>query len=387
MHDTGKGYNVGDPQKFLGALLQNAVTSGKDPSPKAKLPPAYLDLPATSSLIDSCKRKYRDWTQEHAVPERGEHPALEEHFVWLSKDYMPYENDPGLPFVPPDFTLGLPPVKDWPRRVGDPPWVLDPEERPKPVRNIPVDSASSMDKGKKKKKKKKKHRRPKKNGNPELKVTTQGEGADTPVWAPTGYPKDSSSSSGSQSKGDGGLGSNPSFKPRPDTDTEPRWGATPRLSPDPTKELADDDPLRERGEDDGDQEMPDANQQGIDNPAGPRPAPGEVPEEAQMGDDQMGANDAEEAQDPEEPPDPAEPLEPNEVMLQGFCTITQTLLAAYGAACDEIQAIQAWQKPLPKTGPSSVILRRYSRVLALSLLACWVVRGVTNMSARTPAHK
>ena len=48
MHDTGKGYNMGDPQKFLGALLHNAVTSGKDPTPKAKLPPAYLDLLATS---------------------------------------------------------------------------------------------------------------------------------------------------------------------------------------------------------------------------------------------------------------------------------------------------------------------------------------------------
>ena len=68
MHDTGKGYNVGDPQKFLRALLQNAITSGKDPSPKAKLPPVYLDLLVTSSLINSCTRKYRDWTQEHAVP-------------------------------------------------------------------------------------------------------------------------------------------------------------------------------------------------------------------------------------------------------------------------------------------------------------------------------
>ena len=75
MHDTGKGYNVGDPQKFLRALLQNAVTSRKDPSPKAKLPPAYLNLPATSSLIDSCTRKYRDWTQERPAPEDGEHPA------------------------------------------------------------------------------------------------------------------------------------------------------------------------------------------------------------------------------------------------------------------------------------------------------------------------
>ena len=58
-----------------------------------------------------------------------------------------------------------------------------------------------------------------------------------------------------------------------------------------------------------------------------------------MGDDQMGANDAEEAQDPEEPQEPGEPLEPYKVMLQGFHTITNTLSAAYGAACDEIQAI------------------------------------------------
>ena len=346
MHDTGKGYNIGDPQKFLRALLQNAITSGKDPSPKAKLPPAYLNLLVTSSLIDSCTRKYRDWTQEHTVPKGGECPAPEEHFVWLSKDYTPYENDPGSPFVPPDFTLGLLPIKDWPRRVGDPPWVLDPEEWPKPVRNIPVDSASSMDEGKKKKKKKK-HRRSKKNGNPQLKVTTLGEGADTPVWAPTGSPKDSSSSSDSQSEGDSGLGSNPSFKPHQATDTEPRRVPLPRPSLDPTKGLADDDPLSERGEDDRDQEMPDTNQQGVDDPAGPGPVPGEVPEEAQMGDDHMGADDTEEAQDPEEPREPGEPLEPYEVMLQGFCTITQTLSAAYGAACDKIQAII--QKSLAKT--------------------------------------
>ena len=95
MHDTGKGYCVGHPQKFLGALLQNAITSGKDPSPKAKLPPAYLDLPATSPLIDSCTRKYRDWMEGRPAPEGGERTAPEEHFVWLSKDYTPYDNDPG----------------------------------------------------------------------------------------------------------------------------------------------------------------------------------------------------------------------------------------------------------------------------------------------------
>ena len=201
-----------------------------------------------------------------------------------------------------------------------------------------------MDKGKKKKKK---HRHSKKSRNPELKVTTWGEGADTPVWAPTGSPKNSSPSSNSQSEGDSELGSNPSFKPHQDTDTEPRWGTTPQSSPDPTKEPADNDPLSERGEDDGDQEMPDANQQGIDDPAGPGPAPGEVPEEGQMGDDQMGANDAEEAQDPEEPWEPGEPLEPYEVMLQGFCTVTETLSAAYGATCDKIQAIV--RKSLAKT--------------------------------------
>ena len=38
MHDTGEGYNVGHPQKFLGALLQNAATSGKDPIPEGKTP-------------------------------------------------------------------------------------------------------------------------------------------------------------------------------------------------------------------------------------------------------------------------------------------------------------------------------------------------------------
>ena len=261
MHNTGKGYNVGDPQKFLGALLQNAVTSGKDPSPKAKLPLAYLDLPATSPLIDSCTRKYRVWTEECPAPEGDECATLEEHFVWLSKDYTPYDNDPGLPFIPPDFTLGLPPIKDWPHQAGEPPWVLDAKECPKPVRNVPVDSTSSMDEGKEKKKKKKKHHRSKKTGNSELKVTTQGEGANTLVWTHTGSAKDSSSSSDSQSDGDSGLGSNPSFQPHQDTDTKPRWGATPWPSPDPTKEPPDDDPLSDRGEGDGDQEMPNTRHQ------------------------------------------------------------------------------------------------------------------------------
>ena len=169
MHDTGKGYNVGDPQKFLGALLQSTVTSGKDPSPKAKLPPAYLDLLATSPLINSCTRKYRDWMEEHLAPEGDKRAAPEEHFVWLSKDYTPYDNDPGSPFVPPDFTLSLPPVKDWPRWAGEPPWVPDLKECPTLVRNVLVDSTRSMDEGKKKKKRRRNIVVPRKQGTQSLK--------------------------------------------------------------------------------------------------------------------------------------------------------------------------------------------------------------------------
>ena len=115
MHDTGKGYNVGDPEKFLGALLHNAFTSGKNSSPKAKLSLAYLDMPATSPLIESCTREYRDWAEECPIPKGDEHPAPEEHFVWLSKDYTPYDNDLGLPFVPPDFT-----IQDWSHQAREP---------------------------------------------------------------------------------------------------------------------------------------------------------------------------------------------------------------------------------------------------------------------------
>ena len=341
MHDTGKGYNVGDPQKFLRALLHNAFTSGKNPSQKAKLPLAYLDMLATSPLIEFCTREYRDWTEEHPTPEGDECPAPEEHFVWLSKDYMAYDNDLGSPFVPLDFTLELPSVWDWPCQAGEPPWILDLEECPKPVHKVPVDStiASSMDKGKKKKKKKKKkHRRSKKLEKPELKVTTQGEGADTLVWTHARSAKDSSSSSDSQSNGDSGLGSNPSIQPRRGTDTESRRGVALRLSPDTTREPVEDDPLSDQGGGDGDQDMPNANEpQGDCDPIGsglvPVLIPDEAPEGAQLGDDQAEAGDDEEPQDPEEP------LQPYQIVLQGFQTISQTLSAAYGAASAEIQII------------------------------------------------
>ena len=200
--------------------------------------------------------------EEQPTTEGDERPSPEEHFVWLSKDYMPYENDPGSPFIPPDFTLGLPPIQDWPCQVGESPWILDLEECPKLVHNVLVDStrASSTDEGKKKKKKKNKHHCAKKSDKPEPKVTTQGEGTDTPVWTHAGPAKDSSSSSDSPSDGDSGLGSNPSIKPHLSMDTESRRGIALRLSPDTTREPVEDDPLSDQGGGDGDQDMPDANE-------------------------------------------------------------------------------------------------------------------------------
>ena len=339
---------MGDPQKFLRALLHNAFTSGKNPSLKAKLPPAYLDMPATSPLIESCTREYQDWMEECLSLEGDEHPAPEEHFIWLSKDYTPYNNDPGLPFVAPDFTLGLLSVQDWPHWAGEPPWILDPEEHPKPVRKVPVHStgASSMDEGKKKKKKKRKHRRSKKSEKAELKVTTRGEGADTPVWTHTGPAKDFSSSLDSQSDGDSGFGSNPSIQPRRGTDTESQRGVALRLSLDATREPVEDNPLSDRGGDGGDQDMPDANEQpGDHDPTGSGPVPVQIPNEAQEG-AQLGDDQAE-AGDDEEPQEPEEPLEPYQIVLQGFRTISQTQSAAYGAASAEIQIII--RKSLAKT--------------------------------------
>ena len=175
------------------------------------------------------------------------------------------------------------------------------------------------------------------NREPRAQSNYRGEGADTPVWTRGRSAKDSSSSSDSQSEGDSGLGSNPSIQPRQDTDTEPWRGATPRPSPDHTKQPVDD-PLSDRGEGDGDQEMPDAHkheQQGINEPAdlGPMPGESQDQEEALPGDNQVEAGDG------EEPEEPEEPQEPYQIVLQGFRTVSQTLSVAYGAACSEIHTI------------------------------------------------
>ena len=99
--------------------------------------------------------------------------------------------------MPPDFTLGLPDVGDWPKQTREVPWVLDPAEHPRLAIQSHHESAgpSSGDE-RRKRRKKKKHHQPKRQ---ELKVTTRGKGDDVPVWTHTG--SNSSSSSESQTEG------------------------------------------------------------------------------------------------------------------------------------------------------------------------------------------
>ena len=323
MHDTGKGYNVGDLQVFLGAQLHNAYTSEKGPSPKAKLPPAFLDRPAGHPLVDLCTREYRDGTKDFPAL-AGSKNTLEEHFVWLSTSYQPYTHDPGSPFVQ-DFTLELPSVWDWPCRSGEPPWPLDPKDRPKPKPDLaaPTDStgASSPDESKKWRRKKK-HHRPRRS---ELKVTTRGLGTDDPVWTNTGSAGSSSSTASSHSEGDSGLGSNLRV-----TDTEaqtraPLW-PSPDARGDPSK-VMEDAPLSDRDGANEDLEMVDAEVIEAERPGGdggsaPRrsPDPEEVPERIP---DQPEDNPDEVAGegDPQVPQDPQDDSpEPHRQVLQGFRT-------------------------------------------------------------------
>ena len=343
IHDTRKGYSVGDLQVFLGAQLHNAYTARKGPSPKAKLPPAFLDRPAGHPLVDSCTREYRDWTKDFPALARSKN-TLEEHFVWLSTSYQPYTHDPGSPFVPRDFTLGLPPVWDWTHWSGEPPWPLDPKDRPKPKPDLaaPADStrASLPDESKKWRKKKKHHHARRS----ELKVTTRGLGTDDPVWTNTGFAGSSSSTASSHSEGDSGLGSNLWV-----TDTEAQTRAPLRPSPDARgdpSEVMEDTPLSDRDGANEDLEMVDAEvieaeRLGSDGGYAPRclPDPEEVPERII---DQPEDNPDEVAGegDPQAPQDPQDDSpEPHRQVLQGFWTVAQTFSAAYGNASADIQRV------------------------------------------------
>ena len=219
-------------------------------------------MPATFPLIESCTREYQDWMEERLTPEGDERPAPEEHFVWLSKDYTPHDNDLGSPFIPLDFTLGLPSIRDWPHRAGEPSWILDPEECPKPVRKVPVDStrASSMDEGKTKKKKKKKKKKknivvPRNRRNRSLKQPTGAREPTLRFGPMLDLPKTPVQARTLNPMVDSGLGSNPSIQPRRGTDTESWQGVALRLSLDATREPVEDDPLSDRGGGDEDQDM------------------------------------------------------------------------------------------------------------------------------------
>ena len=343
MHDTGKGYNVGDLQVFLGVELHNAYTSGKGPSPKARLPLAFLDRPAGHPLVDSCTREYRDWTKDFPAP-AGSKNTLEEHFVWLSTSHQPYTHDPGSTFVPLDFTLGLPPVPDWPCQSGEPPWPLDPKDRPKPKPDLvaPADftGASSPDEGKRRRKKKK-HRHPKK---AELKVTTRGLAADDPVWTNTGSAGSSSLTASSHSEGDSGLGSNLWV-----TDTEPQTRAPLRASPDSRRdptEVMEDAPLSDWGYANEDVEMVDAEvieaeQPDSDGGSAARHSPDpeevleQIPDQREENPDEIAGEG-----DPQVPQDPQDDSpQPHRQVFQGFRTIAQTFSASYGIASSDIQQV------------------------------------------------
>ena len=114
MHDSGMPFNVGHPQRFVGALLHNAFPAGDKPSPKARLPLAFLDHP-TKFPIDSCIREYQDWTTD--CEDRS---SPDEHFMWLSNKFTPFQTNLGTPYMPPDFTLGLSTVGDWPKQTLGP---------------------------------------------------------------------------------------------------------------------------------------------------------------------------------------------------------------------------------------------------------------------------
>ena len=197
MHDSRIPFNIGHPQRFVGALLHNAFPARDKPSPKVKLPPAFLDH-LSKFPIDSCVWDYWDWTtdcEDRSPPE--------EHLVWLSNEFTPFKTDPGTLFVPPNFALGLPSFDDWPKWTGKVPWILDPAKHPRSATQSHHESAGpSFGDEKQRKRKKKKHHRPKKQ---ELKVTTWGQGDDAPVWTNTG--SNLSSSLESQTEGDSGISS------------------------------------------------------------------------------------------------------------------------------------------------------------------------------------
>ena len=349
MHDSGKSFNVGHPQRFVGALLHNAYLDGDKPSPKAKLPLGFLDQ-SSKFPIDSCTWGYQDWTTGHE-----DQPNPVEHFVWLSNEFTPYMTKPGAPFVPPNFTLGLPPVEDWPKQTGEVPWVLDPAEHSRPGAQSYHESAGpSSGDDKRWKRKKKKHQRPKKQ---ELKVTTRGQGDDAPVWTNTG--SNLSSSSDSQTEGDSGVRSY--WRLQDDARSTTRHDHTPRYSLDTIRKIdegtQEDAPLSNHsGGSNGDQEMMSGDDRDNRDEEVTGTNPGPAATNTAMG-PEVALIVASEVADPWETPllgDPADTDDEKarwdafQLLMHGFYTATHTLLDSYQDACREVQTIvwRALQKAM-----------------------------------------
>ena len=338
MHDSRMSFNIGHPQRFIGALLHNAFPAGDKPSFKVKLSPAFLGQP-TKFPIDSCIWEYWDRTTD--CEERS---SPDEHFVWLSNKFMPFKTDLGTPFVPPDFTLGLPSVEDWPKWTGEVPWILDPAKHPRPAVQSHHESAGPSSGDEKRRRKKKKHRRPKKQ---ELKVTTCGQGDDAPVWTNTG--SNLSSSSDSQTKGDNGVSSYRRLQGNAQSITQ--YDHTPRYSPETVRKLdeggLEDALLSDHSVgSDGDQEMVSGDDR-IEEAMGTDPVQPTGPAAIISG---LAVNLAvvlEALEGPEIPllADPADMDDEKarrdafQLIMQGFHTATRTLSDAYQEACWEVQTI------------------------------------------------
>ena len=340
MHNSGMPFNVGHPQRFVGAQLHNAFPAGDKPSPKVKLPPVFLDHP-TKFPFDSCVREYRDWTTD--CEERS---SPDEHFVWLSNEFTPFQTDQGTAYVPPDFTLGLSDIGDWLKQTGEVPWVLDPAKHPRPAIQSHHKSAgpSSGDEVQKRRKKKK-HRRPKRQ---ELKVTTRGKGDNIPVWTHTGL--NSSSSSESQTEGDSGIGSSDQ-KPPGGAGSITRCDHTPRYSPETIRKLdggdLEDARLSDHVENnDRDQEMV-SRDEGAKEVMGTNPVWPTGPTATVTGPD-VNLVVAPEAPEGLEDPLLADPADAGDekacpdafqLIMQGFHAATRTLSDHYQLACKEVQSI------------------------------------------------
>ena len=321
MHDSGMPFNVGHPQRFVGAQLHNTFPVRDKPSLKVKLPLAFLDH-LMKFPIDSCIREYRDWTTD--CEDRS---SPDEHFVWLSNEFTPFQTDPGTPHVPPDFTLGLPDVGDWPKQTREVPWVLDPAEHPRLAIQSHHESTSPSSGDERWKRRKKKHRRPKKQ---ELKVTTWGKGDNIPIWTHTG--SNLSSSSESQTEGDSGIGSS-YRKPPGGAGSTTRHDHTSRYSPETVRKIdrgdLKDAPLSDHG---GDQEMV-SKDEGVKEVTGTNPiwptGPAATPEGSEV---LLLA-------DPADTDDEKAHWDTFQLIMQGFHATTHTLSNRYQQACKEVQNI------------------------------------------------